>query len=91
VYIAGEVLIEKLAQWPEQTAAKQGELSGKKAALIYSALEASPEVYTVVPDKSVRSRMNICFRVKVSSHTKLYTSQLLTVTRAVMQPQKKPG
>jgi phosphoserine aminotransferase len=41
----------------------QQALSEKKANLIYSALDAHPESYKVVPDKSVRSRMNICFRV----------------------------
>lgn len=35
----------------------------KKANIIYGALEAHPDVYRIVPDKSVRSRMNICFRV----------------------------
>jgi len=45
----------------------QQALSAKKAELIYSALEAHPEAYKIVPDKSARSRMNICFRVtKVS-------------------------
>jgi phosphoserine aminotransferase len=41
----------------------QEEISDKKARLIYDTLEAYPNVYRVVPDKSVRSRMNICFRV----------------------------
>lgn len=31
--------------------------------MIYAALDAYPSVYKVVPDKSVRSRMNVCFRV----------------------------
>ena len=41
----------------------QEEVSNKKAQLIYGALDKYPQVYRVVPDKSVRSRMNICFRV----------------------------
>lgn len=41
----------------------QEQVSAKKAKLIYDALDAHPDVYRVVPDKSVRSRMNICFRV----------------------------
>ena len=32
--------------------------------MLYSALDNSPNIYQVVPDKSVRSRMNICVRVK---------------------------
>lgn len=41
----------------------QEALANKKAQLIYAALEAHPEIYRIVPDKSARSRMNICFRV----------------------------
>ncbi|MBE3046488.1 hypothetical protein IMZ48_28955 [Candidatus Bathyarchaeota archaeon] len=32
--------------------------------MIYGALEAHPDIYTVIPDKSARSRMNICFSIK---------------------------
>jgi phosphoserine aminotransferase len=32
--------------------------------MFYTALDNNGTVYQVVPDKSVRSRMNICFRVK---------------------------
>jgi len=42
---------------------RQEEISNKKAALLYSVLDKYPQVYRVVPDKTVRSRMNICFRV----------------------------
>lgn len=38
-------------------------LAATKAELIYSALDADPDIYRVVADKRVRSRMNICFRV----------------------------
>lgn len=38
-------------------------MAEKKAQLLYETVDAYPEVYKVVPDKSVRSRMNICFRV----------------------------
>jgi hypothetical protein len=41
----------------------QQAISDKKAQLIYNALEAFPEVYSIVPNKAVRSRVNICFRV----------------------------
>ena len=42
---------------------KQQAESDQKAAALYGVLDAS-DVYTVVPDKTVRSRMNLCFRVK---------------------------
>ncbi|KAL2163148.1 hypothetical protein VTH06DRAFT_6984 [Thermothelomyces fergusii] len=62
VYIAGQVLKKLLRTYPDKAAGQQA-VSEKKASLIYAALEAHPEVYRIVPDKSVRSRMNICFRV----------------------------
>lgn len=62
VYIAGQVLKKLLATYPNK-AEGQEEVSIKKANLIYGALDAHPDIYKVVPDKSVRSRMNICFRV----------------------------
>ena len=46
------------------TIAGQEEISAKKAAMLYSALDSHAKTYQVVPDKSVRSRMNVCFRVK---------------------------
>ncbi|KAI0023195.1 phosphoserine aminotransferase [Xylariomycetidae sp. FL0641] len=64
VYIAGRVLKKLLQQYPDKKVQGQQEVSDKKAQLIYGALEAHPDVYHVVPDKSVRSRMNICFRLK---------------------------
>lgn len=66
VYIAGQVLKKLLRTYPDKVAGQQA-VSEKKANIIYAALEAHPEAYRIVPDKSVRSRMNICFRVtKVS-------------------------
>ncbi|TDZ13198.1 Phosphoserine aminotransferase [Colletotrichum spinosum] len=62
VYIAGQVLKKLLRTYPDGVDGQQA-VADKKAALIYAALEAHPDVYRVVPDKSVRSRMNICFRV----------------------------
>lgn len=67
MYVAGQVLKKLLQTFPDKVDGQQA-LAGKKADLIYGALDAYPEVYKVVPDKSVRSRMNICFRVtKVST------------------------
>ncbi|KAK4193101.1 phosphoserine aminotransferase [Podospora australis] len=62
VYIAGQVL-KKLLRTYENKVDGQQAVAEKKANLIYSALEAHPDVYQIVPDKSVRSKMNICFRV----------------------------
>ncbi|PFH58724.1 hypothetical protein XA68_13306 [Ophiocordyceps unilateralis] len=62
VYIAGLVLRRLLANYPDKVAGQEA-VSATKAKLIYDALDAYPDVYKVVPDQSVRSRMNICFRV----------------------------
>ncbi|KAH6684534.1 pyridoxal phosphate-dependent transferase [Halenospora varia] len=62
VYIAGLVLKNLLAVFPDKVDGQQA-VADKKAGLIYAALDAHPESFKVVPDKSVRSRMNICFRV----------------------------
>ena len=44
--------------------AGQETVSNAKAELIYRILDAHPGLYQVVPDKAVRSRMNICFRLQ---------------------------
>ncbi|KAK0759183.1 hypothetical protein N5P37_008672 [Trichoderma harzianum] len=62
VYIAGQVLKRALANFPDNVSGQE-KLSKQKAQLIYNALDSHPDAYRVVPDKSVRSRMNICFRV----------------------------
>jgi phosphoserine aminotransferase len=61
VYIAGQVLKKSIKTYNKVEG--QEAVSAKKAELIYSALEAHPDIYRIVPDKSARSRMNICFRV----------------------------
>ncbi|KJZ74995.1 hypothetical protein HIM_05481 [Hirsutella minnesotensis 3608] len=62
VYVAGLVLKKLLATYPDKVDGQES-VSNKKAELIYAALDANPDAYRVVPHKSVRSRMNICFRV----------------------------
>ncbi|KAI0998352.1 hypothetical protein K3495_g9846 [Podosphaera aphanis] len=62
VYIAGQVMKRLLDKYPNKVEGQERE-SNKKANLIYSALDAYPDTYHIVPDKRVRSRMNICFRV----------------------------
>ncbi|EFY88127.1 phosphoserine aminotransferase [Metarhizium acridum CQMa 102] len=63
VYIAGRVLKKLLLQHPSRVQGQQT-LSEQKAQLIYAALAAHPEIYHIIPHKSVRSRMNICFRIE---------------------------
>jgi phosphoserine aminotransferase len=65
VYIAGQVLKKLLATYPDKVDGQQA-ISNKKAEIIYAALESRPDLYRIVPDKSARSRMNICFRLLVS-------------------------
>lgn len=67
VYIAGQVLKKSLSTYNKVEG--QEAVSAKKAELIYGALDAHPDVYRVVPDKSVRSKMNICFRVTKNGDT----------------------
>lgn len=62
VYVAGQVLKKLLATYPDKVKGQQA-VAADKARRIYVALDAHPEAYRVVPDKAVRSRMNICFRV----------------------------
>ncbi|KAJ4425198.1 Phosphoserine transaminase [Gnomoniopsis sp. IMI 355080] len=62
VFIAGSVLKKLLDTYPDKVDGQEA-VAVKKAQLIYAALEEHPEAYQIVPDKSVRSRMNICFRV----------------------------
>ena len=42
----------------------QEKLSNAKAKILYQVLDAHPATYQVVPHTTVRSRMNICFRVR---------------------------
>lgn len=66
VWIAGQVMQRLLDQSPEDKSpriAAQAAESNSKAEMIYAVLDAS-DVYSVVPHKSVRSRMNICLRIK---------------------------
>ncbi|PGH10765.1 phosphoserine transaminase [Polytolypa hystricis UAMH7299] len=63
LWIAGEVVADLVRVYGDKKASGQEEVSGRKANLLYGVLDKYSNVYTVVPDKSVRSRMNICFRV----------------------------
>lgn len=65
VWIAGQVMQRLLDQNPSASPriAGQEAESNQKAQMLYKILDESP-IYHVVPDKSIRSRMNICVRVK---------------------------
>ena len=62
MYIAGRVLKRLLSQHPKVQG--QQAIAEEKAQLIYRTLEASPEIYKIVPVKAARSRMNICFNIE---------------------------
>ncbi|CAD6583922.1 MAG: Phosphoserine transaminase [Alectoria sarmentosa] len=63
IWIAGEVMRGLLAAHGNSKVAGQEDVSNAKAETIYRILDANPQVYQPVNHKSVRSRMNICFRV----------------------------
>lgn len=63
LWIAGQVMADLVSAFGTQKVSGQEEIANTKAQLIYGVLDKYPQVYRVVPDKSVRSRMNICFRV----------------------------
>lgn len=63
LWIAGAVMADLVGTYGTQKVSGQEEIANRKAALLYGVLDKYPQVYHVVPDKSVRSRMNICFRV----------------------------
>lgn len=63
LWIAGQVIAGLVQVHGEARVAGQEDIVNKKTALLYGALDKYPRVYQVVPEKSVRSRMNVCFRV----------------------------
>ncbi|KAL9602853.1 MAG: hypothetical protein Q9219_001548 [cf. Caloplaca sp. 3 TL-2023] len=69
IWIAGQVMRGLIETHGEKGLAGQEELANHKAKLLYDILDASPEVYQVVPNTSVRSRMNICFRIRGGDST----------------------
>ncbi|KAL9016613.1 MAG: hypothetical protein Q9185_006056 [Variospora sp. 1 TL-2023] len=64
IWIAGEVMRGLLATHGHSGLAGQEEVANQKARALYHVLDANPEVYQVVPHRSVRSRMNVCFRIR---------------------------
>lgn len=63
LWIAGQVMSNLVSEFGEKKVGGQEEIAVQKAELLYGTLDKYSEVYQVVPDKSARSRMNICFRV----------------------------
>ena len=63
LWIAGQVMRRLVSTFGGMKVSGQEEIANRKARLLYDALDKYPDVYHVVPDKTIRSRMNICFRV----------------------------
>lgn len=63
LWIAGQVMASLVNTYGAKKVSGQEEVADHKAQLLYAVLDKYPQIYRVVPDKSVRSRMNVCFRV----------------------------
>lgn len=63
VWVAGQVMEGLVNIYGAKKIGGQQEVSNEKARLIYETLDKYSDLYRVVPDKTARSRMNICFRV----------------------------
>ncbi|KAF1961291.1 phosphoserine aminotransferase [Byssothecium circinans] len=63
VWVAGQVMAGLVNTHGTKHIGGQEDISNEKARLIYDALDKYSEVYSGVPAKTARSRMNICFRV----------------------------
>lgn len=64
LWIAGEVMRGLIAVHGDSKVAGQEAVSNAKAKTIYRVLDVNPDVYQPVNHRGVRSRMNICFRVR---------------------------
>ena len=63
LYVATLVLQQLVLTYGSRKVSGQEEVADQKAKLLYDTLDTHSDTYHVVPDKSVRSRMNICFRI----------------------------
>lgn len=63
VWVAGQVMQGLVQEFGTQKIGGQEHVSNQKSELLYGVLDKHSDVYRVVPDKTVRSRMNLCFRV----------------------------
>ena len=69
LYVATLVLQSLVSTFGDKKVGGQEELSEQKSKLIYGVLDKHSDTYHVVPDRSARSRMNICFRIKAKGET----------------------
>jgi phosphoserine aminotransferase len=63
LYVATLVLQSLVSTYGSRKVEGQEAVAAEKATLLYGALDKHAKTYRVVPRESVRSRMNICFRV----------------------------
>lgn len=63
VWIAGQVIAGLLEKHGSAKVSGQEAVANTKAQKIYDVLDARPDLFSVVPHKSSRSRMNICLRI----------------------------
>lgn len=64
IWVCLQVMQSLLSTHGAKKLAGQEELSNAKAKVVYEILDSKPEMYQVVPQQRVRSRMNICFRIQ---------------------------
>jgi phosphoserine aminotransferase len=74
IWIAGEVMRSLLSVHGSSKLAGQEAVSNAKAELIYRILEENAGLYRVIPDRTARSRMNICFRARDATTEKEFLS-----------------
>jgi phosphoserine aminotransferase len=61
LWVAGQVIARLVSTYGKVSG--QEAVAERKAQMLYAVLDKYPHVYHVVPHQSVRSRMNVCFRV----------------------------
>lgn len=64
LWIAGQVMVALRKIYGAQKVEGQESVANKKASILYEVLDSYADIFQVVPDKSCRSRMNICFRIR---------------------------
>ena len=64
IWVCLQVIQSLLSTHGAKKLAGQEETSNAKAKVIYCILDSRAEIYQVVPQQNVRSRMNICFRIR---------------------------
>ncbi|KAK2749412.1 Phosphoserine transaminase [Myotisia sp. PD_48] len=63
LWVAGQVIASLAETHQAAKVSGQEDIVAQKTKILYDVLDKYPDIYQVVPDKTVRSRMNICFRV----------------------------